>query len=542
MLVRNLSLPVTAARQRGVDDGAGESKDDGATAETSAGSASGAEAAHAAAGANEVDAPGATGGALCAPSLDSYYDVVDDDGAVLYRSEIAWCTNNPSWLPLEIDDRAHASELSGLRRFVVRVWAAPSLLHGGVQASNLRGAELERFTVAFEQEIELRHLVFVALDLTGGDGGRSGERKGKGLAGMGLNSLLVQCPDGYYASKELYVLLRRTGALPGVADAHDDDDESTVLVQEEVLAGPYLELIKLTTEAREFEEAVERDRQYLKGKIAESQQSVALEYAFTNLKTEVEALHAQRDELLGQLETVSAHVQERRRWLRRRGMRLREQRSRLADAVARQDEAAREAHDENQELRLAYHLLTARQLALVAELARIYPVSGGDGVVLRIRNIPLPDRERDGSDDAREQVSTALGYLAHAISLLSKYLSVPLRYRPEHMASRSVMRDDVLAPGTALPLFGRRRDYDTGMTMLRFDLKQLLHAVGAPTPARGLPLLEHLRALYNHLLGPVMMHIAASPSGSPRKRSVTSSGGAGGPSRSPIGSRVRGSD
>ena len=72
------------------------------------------------------------------------------------------------------------------------------------------------------------------------------------------------------------------------------------------------------------------------------------------------------------------------------------------------------------------------------------------------------------------QVSTALGYTCHLVSLLSKcarrqaggcgrdartvlrYLGVPLRYAPRHFASRSSMRDDVVyGRPDEFPLFWR---------------------------------------------------------------------------------------
>jgi hypothetical protein len=46
-------------------------------------------------------------------------------------------------------------------------------------------------------------------------------------------------------------------------------------------------------------------------------------------------------------------------------------------------------------------------------------------------------------------VSTALGHTAMLVALVAKYLRVPLRYTPVPLASRSCMRDEVLALGRA---------------------------------------------------------------------------------------------
>lgn len=129
---------------------------------------------------------------------------------------------------------------------------------------------------------------------------------------------------------------------------------------------------------------------------------------------------------------------------------------------------------------LLRNLMSAKQLSLLAELRALYPI----GEVVRgheytIRGIALPDRDLHLLGD--EQVPTALGYVAHLVSLLGKYLGVPLRYYPHFMASRSVMRDEVISGATEYPLYYTRTEQSAfflAVLMLQRDVRQLLHSQG----------------------------------------------------------------
>lgn len=67
-----------------------------------------------------------------------------------------------------------------------------------------------------------------------------------------------------------------------------------------------------------------------------------------------------------------------------------------------------------------------------------------------IRGLKLPTTQLTAYDE--EQISTALGYVAHFVLLLSKYLNIPLRYRIIYRGSRSTICDDT-ASYTQFPLY-----------------------------------------------------------------------------------------
>jgi hypothetical protein len=65
-------------------------------------------------------------------------------------------------------------------------------------------------------------------------------------------------------------------------------------------------------------------------------------------------------------------------------------------------------------------LVAAKRLALLAELRGLYPIAESDrGRRWTIRGIVLP-AERDFATAPDEQLSTALGYVAHTLSLAAK--------------------------------------------------------------------------------------------------------------------------
>jgi hypothetical protein len=94
-----------------------------------------------------------------------------------------------------------------------------------------------------------------------------------------------------------------------------------------------------------------------------------------------------------------------------------------------------------------------------------------------------------------------LGYTAHTVALLAKYLQVPLRYAITHAASRSTLRDEVMLAGREFPLYGRAAspdDFACATVMLARDVRQLLHSQGLI--AGEAHMLADLQRLFSALL------------------------------------------
>uniref|UniRef100_A0A7S1XLF7 Uncharacterized protein n=1 Tax=Phaeomonas parva TaxID=124430 RepID=A0A7S1XLF7_9STRA len=161
--------------------------------------------------------------------------------------------------------------------------------------------------------------------------------------------------------------------------------------------------------------------------------------------------------------------------------------------------AARDAYARTQ------FLLEARQTRLLAELQSIYPLQLLPNREWAIRGLELP-REMLSKDD--EHVSSALGYTAHLVLMLSKYLGVPLRYQILFYSSRSAIRDEVRdganASNNTYYLFRRgveRERFESAVLMLQKNCDQLLAARGVPY-APELSMLANLQNLFVHEMDP----------------------------------------
>jgi hypothetical protein len=147
-------------------------------------------------------------------------------------------------------------------------------------------------------------------------------------------------------------------------------------------------------------------------------------------------------------------------------------------------------------------LVTAKQLSLLSELRSLYPIQEQEkGKRYSIRGIVLP-HESAFASAPEEQVSTALGYTCHLISLVSKYLQVPLRYLPQHFVSRSSIKDEILMHTKEWPLYLKGVDRDqirVGFRMLQRNVKQILSSQGIAFVENG-HILLNLNLLFISLL------------------------------------------
>ncbi|KAF2156696.1 hypothetical protein K461DRAFT_249151 [Myriangium duriaei CBS 260.36] len=88
--------------------------------------------------------------------------------------------------------------------------------------------------------------------------------------------------------------------------------------------------------------------------------------------------------------------------------------------------------------------ITNQRRRISSDLSSIYPISPLPNAPLSftIRSLPLPDSESLDSTDP-SHLSAALGYVSHALLLLSFYLRHPLPYPPHPRSSTSLMTDPI---------------------------------------------------------------------------------------------------
>ncbi|KAI9345207.1 hypothetical protein BDR26DRAFT_1005572 [Obelidium mucronatum] len=115
-----------------------------------------------------------------------------------------------------------------------------------------------------------------------------------------------------------------------------------------------------------------------------------------------------------------------------------------------------------------------------------------------IRRVWLPHSEFSGVDEDR--TSTALGWTAHAVSLIALFLDIPLRYPINPMSSRSMILDRVYQHSymsMEFPLFmkgSERPRFEYGVFLLNKNIEQLLNHIGITVKnlRRTLPNLKSL--------------------------------------------------
>lgn len=125
----------------------------------------------------------------------------------------------------------------------------------------------------------------------------------------------------------------------------------------------------------------------------------------------------------------------------------------------------------------AAHKIRSRQAMLVKQLSNVYPIEYVGAGEYKIRGIRIANSDLNGSARADEEmVSTALGYIAHLVFMLSKYLHVNLRYRVVPYSSRSYLKDEINDPLGEYPLYkkGAERDrHEKAVHFLKKDVEQV---------------------------------------------------------------------
>ncbi|KAJ3030932.1 UNVERIFIED_CONTAM: hypothetical protein HDU68_007293 [Siphonaria sp. JEL0065] len=122
--------------------------------------------------------------------------------------------------------------------------------------------------------------------------------------------------------------------------------------------------------------------------------------------------------------------------------------------------------------------------SFITDLKEIYPINTlrEDPNAYFIRRIWLPHSEFVGVDE--ERTATALGWTAHAVTLIALFLEIPLRYPINPMSSRSMILDRIYqhtSMNMEFPLFMKGSEkprFEYGVFLLNKNIEQLLNHVG----------------------------------------------------------------
>ena len=495
---------------------------------------------------------------LCAPAdspssppPSAYYTLAVGD-AVVYRSEIVEYSANPTWLPMEWQYvHLEPSESALLKAPAVRlsIWTAhsqiswrtpqyfPSTVEGG---GSVPGAAL-----LLDVPVDLRDLQFLAFDLLDvlsqvrpvGEGGRGKEVRpdtsellppeavGFQLDALPTNLLVFWLDDGHYVTPDAHRLLRGGGGDAAGAPKVPVSAPSTAGVVGSTGTTARLDLRRAFDASNRLMQ-LRRDTLGARAATVQALSELRLSSdacctrtttsgdSTTNTTIGLEptgetaqlVLAARR---VADLRSLSARLcyslarEEALLSAERASLTARSSAAASACGVLRRVEALlpvmdAKTDDARAEVSLLRNLVSAKQLSLLAELRTLYPIVEVErGRRYTIRGIALPDRDLTSLPE--EQVSTALGYTCHTVQLASKYLGVPLRYTPCHMASRSTMRDEAVVHARDFPLFWKgatQEEFAVAVILLQRDIRQLLFSQGvAITESHMLGSLQRLMSL-----------------------------------------------
>jgi len=136
--------------------------------------------------------------------------------------------------------------------------------------------------------------------------------------------------------------------------------------------------------------------------------------------------------------------------------------------------------------------INIRRKEILTELYQIYPIvpfpdkKGGHSIC----GIYLPNAERI-LEQNEVMVSVSLGFVAHMVLMISRFLDVPLRYQVIFNGSRSSiidpLKEDIPVIDRNFPLYLKNLNKDRqfflyGLYLLNKNIGQLMHYCGLPTP------------------------------------------------------------
>ncbi|KAI9912694.1 hypothetical protein PsorP6_005391 [Peronosclerospora sorghi] len=442
------------------------------------------------------------------------------DGRVVYRSEVARSTLNPVWIPFRsLDngdvDRLAAIEtlLSGSTRFdivVIRVHdrKAPKrprceshplsdrLSFGDDQPMNSSRSladaknsfdavdevgtndgmtdsetptDLDRdFSKVFEEEIlnlsfGVRELEPLPVALTE-------------LTNFPLNTCLFEFSGHIYVHREVLEVLAEKGVI---APKRSRRKGSAIPLKNYSLHEGVDAVERILTTKQKITELISTNaelKEQIRNKLLHSQQRIAREQERTTLEKRVRAARAQVADKKHTLERLKAVMEDERRTF--------ETDIHIAKALVSTMQMTMRYKDERQnilerrcEVLRAAHKIRSRQAMLVKQLGTVYPIEYVGAGEYSIRGIRIANSDLTGGGKADEEmISTALGYIAHLVFMLSKYLHVNLRYRVVPYSSRSYLKDEINDPQGEYPLYKKgveKERHEKAIRFLRKDVEQV---------------------------------------------------------------------
>ncbi|KAF4042588.1 putative p63 related protein [Phytophthora infestans] len=471
--------------------------------------------------------------------LNVYFKLVVD-GRVVYESEVARSTLNPVWVPFQSEDDGNSglkgmeTLLSGGTRFdivVVRVhdrkatkrsrhktrsmcdrlslgddqpinnsrsFADAKTSFDDTDDGSTNDAMMDTETPTnaigtslntFEEEIlslsfGMRELEPLPVALTE-------------LMNLPLNTCLFEFSGHTYVHREVIELLAEKGMI---APKHSRRKGSAIPLKDYSLHKGVDALEHILTTRQKINELSKTNaalKERIRNKLLHSQQRIAREQQRTTLEERVRLAKVQVAEKQHTLARLKAVMHDERRTF--------DTDIHVPKALVSTMQMSLRYKDERQSILerrcgvlRAAHKIRSRQAMLVKQLGTVYPIEYVGAGEYSIRGIRIANSDfTGGGRNDEDMISTALGYIAHLVFMLSKYLQVNLRYRVVPYSSRSFLKDEINDPQGEYPLYRKgveRERHEKAIRFLRKDVEQLLFARSLD-PTLEAPILARLKEL-----------------------------------------------
>ena len=247
---------------------------------------------------------------------------------------------------------------------------------------------------------------------------------------------------------------------------------------------------------------------------------VRIQRRIAEIRMHTRLLTAEQTDQTKELKSEHAQLRDARLNVDKRATNLKSSQRSLIDGTNDLHALKAKYSDTRNLLQQAIKMVSIRQTRIILQLHSIYTVAQKSPSQFTICNLELPSSDFSGFDD--ESIATALGYTAHFVSMVSRYLNLPFRYPITPMCSRSTIRDELSPPGASekdkeFPLYLKGKDrsaFEHGVLLLNKNIQQLVDACMTLQYDAG-STLENLHLLILHYTNQNENHVREVNSGAP---------------------------
>lgn len=399
-----------------------------------------------------------TGECMLNHFLETYFTLhsVTGNQNAFYTSEKIKLTLNPTWTSFDRTSWAEQHSSAGTS-FTIKIW----------------GGQANKFRLMIEWQVHLPSLQFL------GEQVKSGK--------YGHNTIIFGLIGGYYGAVAIHELNELSEGLQKKEYIKVDLDQVQTSyklpsVRRLQMMQKAIQQSQLSVKClcQSIQTRVESDLKYTSQLSEEEMLKLKIKLLREELISKQKLLFQERKQeqgILTKLEAKEIHLSSKRKQLSMDQSSFREH---------------KKLHIERRESLVKLNAqLNIRRRQLVSELMSIYPItelqSSKEYVICGVR---LPNCESDeftAMDD--ETLSVALGYACHLVSMIARFLELPLRYPVNYTGSRSTVNDftieKVPEKDRKFPLYSKGKEgtkFFYGAFLLNKDIAQIRQYNGLGTP------------------------------------------------------------